>query len=292
MYLTHRSWNVFLYQLHRSIAAPRVILLFVILGIYICSTVQPASDFSSYVKIAASPWVFPHLTNDFICQLVVMAGVIFLFCDAPFEGESHMYILFRSGRLAWSSGHVLYIITMSLIYVVFIVAISMVPLLPNIQWSWNWGKIWGTLARTNAGAQFGMQFRVNDYLIGAFTPRKAMLLSFLLEWACTCWLGLLIYFVNAITGKMTGTFLAAGFVLLDIMIANEWTRRAYAFSPITLAQLYSFSGANQDYGITLKYASFFFAITIIILALLCSTNEYIKELWTGALHRHPIQKLD
>lgn len=290
MALIHKIWRVFVYQLRRSVTSTRIVMLFIMVGIYIYSTIQPVADFSAAVGIAAGPWAFPHLVNDYICQLVIMAGVVFLFCDAPFTGESHMYIVSRSGRVAWSGGHALYIIVMSLIYVMFIILSGTLPLLSNLEWGANWGKIWGTLARTDASQQFGLQFTVNDYLIGAFTPAKAMLLSFLLEWACVSWLGLVTYLFNTLTKKMTGTFISAAFILLDIMIANEWTPGAYAFSPITLAQLRAFTGRNLTYGITLNYAVRFFIITILVLIVLCMFSGNIEKYKTVISRRFSNKK--
>lgn len=78
---------------------------------------------------------------------------------------------------------------------------------------------------------------------------------------------------------MVGTFLAVAFVLLDIMISNEWTPGAYAFSPITLAQLSSLSGMNQRYGITLTYASKFFVISLCVLIALCTSSGHFEKLY-------------
>ncbi len=273
----HRAWKVFAYQMGRVNSSPRIPILFLIIGIYIYSTVEPVAYFARSVGIASTPWIFPHLTSDYICQMVFMAGVIFLFCDAPFTDESYSYIVSRSGRTAWSAGHVLYIAAMSLIYVFFIAGASVLPLLNSLQGSWHWGKVLGTLARTNAGRQYGMTFTVSNYLTGAYSPATAALYSFLLEWACAAWFGLLTYFFNAVTHRMVGTFLSAAFVLLDLMISNEWTPRAFAFSPITLSQLSTFKSFKIQFGITLSYAAKFFIISLSVLAALCISRGFLTR---------------
>lgn len=277
MNLLHKSYRVFCYQLSRIFITPRIPLVFVLLGIYLYSTVAPVADFSRSVKISAAPWVFPHLTNDYICQLVIMAGVVFLFCDAPFFSDSRLYILARSGQTAWTSGHVMYIFVMSFIYVFFVLGISILPLVGNLQWISGWGKILGTLAKTNAGSQFGLTFTVSSYLTGAYEPYHAMIFSFCLEWACAFWIGLLIYLFNTMTHKMVGTFLAVAFILLNIMISNEWTPAAFAISPLTLAQLSSLTGLNQRYGITLDYAVRFYIISLCIMVIFCIISGNIPR---------------
>lgn len=273
----NKCFRVFLYQLRRGFLNHRIWLLFIMIGIFIYSTVNPVTSFSKMVDIPASPWVFPHLTNDYIYQMVFMAGVILLFCDAPFKSGANQYILARSGRKAWSGGHALYILTVSMLYVLFLVFVSTISLLPEIQWNEGWGKIWGTLARTTAANQIKLQFTVNDYLIGAYSPIKATIYSILLEWACCIWLGFLIYVLNTLTKRMLGTFAAAGFVLLDLMIANGWTNKFYSISPITLAQLSSLSGVNKKLGIDLRYSVHFYIISILILLALCLVSGYFDK---------------
>ncbi len=277
MDLFRKARRVFCYQFSRIVTSFRIPLIFVLIGIYIYSTVEPIADFSKAVNIAATPWVFPHLTNDFICQMVFMAGAVILFCDAPFTDESYLYIVSRSGRTAWAGGHVLYILILSLLYVIYIAMVSVVPLIGHLQWSTEWGKILGTLAKTDAASQYALTFTVNGYLTVAFEPVKAMVLSFVLEWACSAWLGLLLYFFNTVTHKMIGTFLSVAFVLLDVMISNEWTPAAYVFSPLTLAQLSSLSGMNQRYGITLAYAAGFFIISLCMLVILCICSGHFEK---------------
>ena len=110
---------------------------------------------------------------------------------------------------------------------------------------------------------------IYDYLIGSYTPQGATALSFLLSWACCVWLGLLTYFVNYVSGGYTGTFLSAGFILLDITVANEWLPWFYRISPVTLAQLHALRGKESLYQVDLSYALRFFCISIGLLIIGC-----------------------
>ena len=140
----------------------------------------------------------------------------------------------------------------------------------------GWGKIWGTLARYSVGSQYGIPFSVDDYVIGAYTPLQAMVLSFLLSWACAIWLGLMTYFLNYVTGKYVGTFLSAGFILMDITVANEWLPWFYRISPVTLAQLQALKGSNSLYQVGLDYAFWFFGISIVCLLAGCIMTPKFK----------------
>lgn len=212
--MLNRVWHVQTFHFKQAWATPRIPLLFCLIAIFIFSTVQPVSSFSEDVGIATSPWAFPHITSDYICQLVIMTAVIILFCDAPFENGSHFYILPRAGYLAWTAGICLYIVLLSFLYVLTILLASVAALFPNITFISSWGKIWGTLARTAASSQYGLALSISDYIIGAYTPIEATATAFILEWACCVWLGLVIYFFNELSHSLFGCIIASAFTFL------------------------------------------------------------------------------
>ena len=268
-------WNkirsVFLFQMKQAWTNQRILMIFIIIALFIFSNLQGVLEFSQDVGIPAAPWGFPHITSDFVCQLVIMAGAVALFCDAPFESEMQKYILPRAGHTAWAVGQCMYIITLSFLYVLIVLLFSILPLLPNMRFQDGWGKIWGTLARSGGRYQYGIPFRVYDYLIGSYTPLQATALSSLLSFECCVWLGLLTYFFKNVSGRSMGTFLSAGFVLMDITVANEWLPWFYRISPVTLAQLQALRGKNSLYQVDLDYALSFFGVSIVCLLVGCIT---------------------
>ena len=62
-----------------------------------------------------------------------------------------------------------------------------------------------------------------------------------------------------------------------------WANR---FSPITLAQINTYSGINLKYHITLKYGILFFIIGILVLSILCVLVNYKENTEIG------LQKLE
>jgi len=264
-----RGFRVFLIQLKREGIQLRVLSLLIIITIFIHSYLQPIKVFSEAVNINITPWALTHLINDYICQIVFMSGAIFIFCTAPFQGENYFYTIYRAERVGWQIGNVFYIIFMSFVYVSAIQIISVISLFPHIDYVNEWGKIWGTLAQTNAWTQFQLPFTVYAYIIGVFSPAKATIISFLLELLCVIWLGLVIYILNFISRKPIGTAVGAFFVLLDAVISNSFSAKTFLISPVTLTQLKSLSGNNAQYGLTLNYSIWFFMITISILIGIC-----------------------
>ena len=264
-----KGLRVFCFQLKQELVQVRVLILFMILAVFIYSYLEPVANLAQAVGEKVSPWAFPHLMNDYICQMVFMVSAVFLFSTAPFEGKVHYYIVQRSGSLSWQLGNVLYILASSFLFVGLIWVLSVISLLSRTKFSGDWGIIWGTLARTNAGNPYDVPFTVFAYIVGVFSPMEATAISFLLEWACVSWMGLVVYLFNYITKKMTGILVASFFVFLDVMIYNSWTPKAYLFSPVTLAQLKVMSGNNLSYGVSLQYAVVFFAVTITLLIVIC-----------------------
>lgn len=261
--------RVFRVQIISELVTLRTKLLFIIIGIFIYTHMEPVVNFSKAVNIKIMPWGYTHLLNDFTCQPVIIIGLIFLFSNAPFRSETYDYIVARSGKVCFEVGNILYIFSMSIIYNAFLLLMSILSLGSRLNFSTVWGKIWGTLARTNAGEQFHTKFIVNDFIIGTFTPIKATLISFILELLCFLWIGFLIYLLNLLTNKAIGVIVSGIFVLLDIMIYNSWVDSAYIISPVTLAELSTFTKVNIKYGLTLPYAFTFF-ITGIILFIVAS----------------------
>ncbi len=278
MDFARKSCRVFCFRLRLTFSSPRVVLLFLMAAAYVYGGVSPVADMSADFGIPAHPWAFPHLTNDFVCQLMFMATAAALFCDAPFENEAAMYFKYRAGHTSWAMGHALYIMALSFLFVLLLQVVSVLALIPQLAFQHGWGKIWGTLGKSGIGRQYGVVFTVSDYLVGKYTPLEASVYSFLLEWACTAWLGLFSYAGNMLSKKPVGTFLAAAFVLLDVTIYNEWTPAAYAFSPVTLAQLSALSGRNLNYGITPAYAVRFFCISILVLLCICVWGHKLKRI--------------
>ena len=214
-------------------------------------------------------------------QFMIAASAVILFCNAPFEDESYQYMISRTGKLSWGLGQILYILKMSILYIACLSAAAIIPFMGHIAWSNEWGKIWGTLGKTNAGAKFGVELYVSSNIIRQYEPVDALMTSVLLEFFCILCIGLLIYFGNKMTGKSVGTFMGAWIAVLDICVSNDWMDWAYGFSPVSLAQLELFHGFAPKWGINLAYAVRFFLIAIVSLSFLCVAANYKEK----AIHR-------
>lgn len=269
-----KALRISIYNLRKSISSIRNLTILLIIACFIIQNIDAVSTFSDLVKIKVTPFAFPHLVNDYICQLIMMAGAVALFADAPFEDEGYFYMLPRAGKLSWALGQVIYIIVTSFGYVFLLLFFSIFPLIGKLDLVFEWGKIWGTLAKTDAGMQVGLLFSVTEYMVTHYSAIYALIVSLCLEWLCVCWIGLLIYSLNKMTKNAVGTCVGAFFILLDICISNDWMAWANHFSPITLAQINTYAGYNLKYHITLNYGIVFFLIGILIFSGLSVVANY------------------
>lgn len=272
--MLHKSLKVMQFQLRENRCSMRTLLIFTLIGMFVFSTLQPVNDLAEAYDIGITPWAFPLLCNDYICQLVIMAGAVLLYCNAPFRSEAHTYILTRSGNTPWALGNCLYIAVMALAYVLFLVLISLLAILPHLEFSWTWGKAWNSLPGGDYRYTYGITLLVNPYILGHFTPWEALWPSLALEWACCVFLGLVSYCINDAAHSMLGSVISAGFVLLDLAVANAWYPWFYHISPVTMAQLAALSSAHSTYGITRRYAAGFFIGAI---SLLCAYSVFLQS---------------
>lgn len=271
--------KVILFHFKRELFSQKNIFLYVLMGIFIYSNMDGVVRFCTNVGLSASPAGYVFLMNDFIFQTTFLIGLLFLFSHAPFRDNMYRYIVYRTGSMCWEIGTILYMVLMSLIYLFYIIGVSFLALKGNLEFTMEWGKVWGTLAKTTAAEVFQIPFTVSPYIIGKYSPAYGMLISALLEWLCFVWLALCTYFCNVRIKKGAGILAAGVFIFLDTMISNSWAPWAYHFSPVTLAQLSNYNKAKGVYGITLEYGWCFYAITIILfmVGIICTRRRSYHE---------------
>ncbi|MGM9917009.1 hypothetical protein [Anaerotignum sp.] len=170
----------------------------------------PIRVFSIQTGINTCPWIFPFVTQTYYMQMIILLGIVFLFCDLPIIHNGTAYILVRAGKRIWFWSQVMYIFVMTFIYNLVIFVLSITLFLPYIKIENNWGKILGTVAQTNLGDQLGVEI---DYLLQVtYTPAEAISRAFLIVFLVGAFTGIVILFLNvyfqSIVGAIVGTIIA------------------------------------------------------------------------------------
>lgn len=86
--------------------------------------IYPIKMFSIEMGIHTCPWIFPFLTQTFYIQMILLVGIVLLFCDMPLIHNGTVYILARTGKKVWFWAQVGYIFIMTFIYNLFVFILS------------------------------------------------------------------------------------------------------------------------------------------------------------------------
>jgi hypothetical protein len=267
--MVKKIFRIAMYSIRQWVTDPRVISLFVLMSMFVWNDFEVISDLTGRTGIKTNPLLFPFYSGDPVKKLILLAGVIFLFSDAPFINKNQPYIIIRSKRVTWVLGQILYIVMAGAVYFLFLMSVSILALLPDATFATDgWGKIVHTLAQTNAGAQIHLQFGITKEITTFYSPFEAFALSFLLNWGAACFLGLLLFAINLKFNRMIG--LVAGGVILfsDLLITNMLPPGFYHLSPVSLSRLSVLDPMGVSLFPNLAYPFVFFSVSIVALSAL------------------------
>lgn len=262
-----RIMHLCMNNIRRWAANPRCYVIAVLGAVWIHYLVSPILTFSQAVDVKVTPWAFPFTLIDWYPPMVIMLGVVLLFCDAPFMNNSTPYECIRSGKKYWVLGQLLYVVTASLIFVLLLVLVSILCLAPNIDFSSGWGKIYNTLAQTNAG--IGQVFIPISYrIILSYSPLDATLLTALILFLETIFVGLVMFALNMITKRIGGVFAGMLLAFLPAFASVVGIPQFYYFAPTAWANLDMLDITGRSMFPSLSYALCFLIISIGILIVL------------------------
>ena len=159
----------------------------------------------------------------------------------------------------------------------------MLSLADVVQFSSEWGKIFGTLMQTGVSQETGIPMDFS-YTMFRFTPAKATVYSFLLEVACILWLGCVIYTGNLLLKHKMGVLIAVVYLFLGAVIANTLPRSIYQYSPLSLSQLANYNGDLEREGVTFLYAVLFFSFSFILFIIVIFFTGHMKCKKSGISH--------
>lgn len=211
--------------------------------------------------------MFPFLTEYSFVQVAIMLAVAFVFCDIPFDDKASEWMILRTGRFDWILGKVLYVILMSGVMTLLFFGVSIILLIPNVQFGTGWGKVLGTLAQTNAADVMGFNALKLDYNLQiSCEPLQAALYSILVSWLVLSMSGMLILVCNLLLKKGIGQIVGIGFAFLAFLAPNFSNMyAAYFFSPASWMNISLFVTGDHSRFPTLSYIISFILISDVVL---------------------------
>lgn len=246
-------WMCCSYHLRRWPSQPRVLILLLLIPGYLSMLERPVAQFCGHVGVSVSPWIFPFLTNDWYTLMLLMFGVILLFCDAPFIDDSQPYLLLRAGRAQWAAGQMLYILVGTSLYFGYVLLVSLMLLMPHVAFQSDWGKVLYTLSDTDACRQFQIPLLFSPDIIADYTPITALLISFFTALLAGLFLALVMMAMNLYTRRAFGITAAMLLTLMQAFAANVNLPFLYYLSPVSWAGLDSFRGDPESLQPTLTF---------------------------------------
>ena len=261
--------NVFLCSISnykKWIVDIKIYTLFTLLLVFSIWNFSGIYDYARIVGYGVSPWMFPHILTVPIAMPVYGSFAMLLFSNAPFIDRHTPFIMIRTGRNSWVWGQLLYILITSFLYTMINYLITVISFFPYIAFTNDWGKVIRTLAMNPSSAyDKGIQLTVivNSNIVTAFSAIEATLISLSMFFLVTLFMGIIIFSLNLIVGKMCGTIIAG--ILVFVSYFSIYVGRltigyhVFYFSPLSWSSLQYIDWYNSG-----DSPSFLYAVALLL----------------------------
>lgn len=203
---------------------PRIIITF-LLTFILCfmltdKVISLAQEYNTSMQMF-EPFVWTFGDGGSILLMSLL--LVLLFSDIPFITAGTPYCLMRTRRKTWIAGQVLYIITATLIFLVFVLISTMVLCMKNAFSGNIWSKTAATLGFSGDGAAASLTVSIKTLELSR--PVSCTLNIFALMLMYTLVMALLMLVLDLRLGKLWGsagvfTFSLFGFLLKPSTIAG------------------------------------------------------------------------
>lgn len=270
-----KMYNMFLCALinfRKWVVNPKIYTLFALILVFNIWNFSGVYDYARMVGEGVSPWMFPHLLIYPTVVPIYGFFTMLLFSDAPFIDRHMPLLLVRTGRMTWLSGQLLYIVLTSLAYTMINFLITIISFIPYIDFTTDWGRVIRTLAvNPSSASNKGIQVTtpVQNSIVSSFSAIEATLISLVLFFLVTLFIGIVIFSLNLILGKMSGVIVVGVLVFISYfsIFVGQLTvgLKIYYFSPLSWMSLQYIDWHSSGASPSFAYAITFLLVTSIIL---------------------------
>lgn len=209
---------LFYYNLKKCRRRHHILFAFLYIILITDMMLKPVRKLSYEFGIRADTFSFPLIWNSTFFLMMFFIGVIICFIDAPFTDNMTPMLLMRCKRTKYMLGHLCYIVFMGIIIPAAFFLIQMI-LLPSSGWD-NWGKLWGTLAQTNIGVEFGCYMHFQYHILWDYSPIESTLVTMLMCILLVIMTGLIMYLFGICHKLNWGIALLAALITLPHVV--DW----------------------------------------------------------------------
>ena len=244
----------------------KTITFAIIIAVTIWSYNHPLRELTYSIKYPVTWCVFPFL-------ILFWFGIIYINSDIPYMQHSNMYQIIRTGRISWALGQLGGTFFRSFILVVFTAFCSIVSLLPQIEWSLQWGKLIHTIAMTNAAIQYNLKYVFYYQILGKYSPLQLMIITIVICTFISMFLSSLMFMISLYFNHILAVSITAALTIMLFFVVNIHPKIRYIlakFIPTVWAKVVQVNSPVLGYYWvpSIKYMFAFLLIGNIILIIL------------------------
>lgn len=261
-------------NIRKWVSTPRIPVLCAAILAFGYGTTGGVEQVANRMGMRVSPWLLPHFFANPLMMCLFGFFTLFFYCNAPFFDRHSSFVMIRTGRNNWIWAQILYIIVSSVLYTLVWFLASLLPVLPRLSLTADWGDLLYRIADGTANQvadQYGISltYYVSDGVCRTFTGPQATLLSLLLLWLVTLFIGMLVFCFNLISGYNLGVIATGVVSFMALFVSSPLVlmflgEKPYYISPVSWCSLYSldFAGTGRMPGVG-------FAIIVLIFLSVC-----------------------
>jgi hypothetical protein len=240
--------------------------------LFVYEAVTPIREFSMQVGYRVTPWVFPALMSSRYFGVVLLLGLVLLFCDAPFMDAGQTLLMGRAGKKNWCAGQLIYIAVCTGVYFLAIFITQCLMLMPYLTFQSSWGRVITTISATTVTSG-GLVF--SRTLIETFDGATTTLVYFIALWLAGTMLGAVMFVLNLRFKRAIGAMAATAIILMQGLVL--FIHQAAKISPFSFIQPQFYTGG--------AYVAVIYAVLLALLAIL--TMLSMRTVLTKDIHTLP-----
>lgn len=218
-------------------------LLIIMVQIYVDDMQKVAALLGTKISM----WIFPFLYVQYHTKVIFTLPVVLMFCNAPFTDKNQIFVYTRAGRVKWLLGQMLYILTASALYYLFILFLTFTSTIFIAESSLEWGNTLYTIANSDVAARAEAFFlNVPNLILDFFSPVQAVFFTFLTSWLSAVLLGMIVFICNLVSNtRFIGIIISSLLVVLTVLVNMGGWSAYIRLSPISWNTLNNIDAGNM-----------------------------------------------
>lgn len=207
-------------------------------------------------------------SNDFFL-LVSCVSLLLIFSNLPLTTTIQAYSRFRSSSLIWMVAQLIYIVCMSVLYVLITLLTMMLILFGRLSLSSEWGKVLGSIAHyIGMSTEFNIDIRVPTEIISNASPLSVVVNAITLLFLVSVFSGITILTFNLLKTGI-GITLYAFLIVLHQGVLLFGDYRLLYLTPLSWLSLTNLSTHAFDAYPSQIYAFNFLLLLIALQVIVC-----------------------